>query len=79
MPAVKFVFPLGCSESFEFADMPCIPRAGEFVQGEHPDSGRYRVAEVIYDIGPGHDGLGACNSAMVILEVTDKTNLEPNR
>ena len=44
---VNFIFPEGCSEFYQEAQMSSVPRVGEYIQGSRPESGRYRVVEVL--------------------------------
>lgn len=71
---VSFVFPDGCSEDYKEAEMPCVPHIGEHIQGTRPQSGRYRVTDVRYDIDPETGDLPRCNAVTVVLEALDAVN-----
>ena len=68
---VNFKFPEGCKEKYKSASMPCLPRVGDFIQGSRPQSGRYRVGAIIYEID---DEANRCESILVELEALDKVN-----
>ena len=68
---VNFKFPEGCKEDFTCAEMPCLPRVGDFIQGAKPRSGRYRVAAVIFSIDPERE---RCGGVFIELDALDKVN-----
>lgn len=69
---VNFKFPDGCKEDYQEAhDMPALPRIGDFIQGSRPQSGRYRVAAVVFEIG---DESHKCESVLIELEPLDAVN-----
>jgi hypothetical protein len=74
---INFIFPEGCSETYRDAEMPCVPRVGEHIQGTRPQSGRYRVSAVRYDIDPETGSTPRCNAVTVVLEALDEVNYEP--
>ena len=83
---VNFIFPEGCSEFYQEAQMSSVPRVGEYIQGSRPESGRYRVVEVRYaiahqdDASTVDDWVGpVCDEATVVLEVTDAINYDPGK
>ncbi len=68
---VNFDFPEGCKEDYKSAEMPTLPRVGDFIQGNRPQTGRYRVAAVIFEI----DGESEkCVCVRAELEALDKIN-----
>lgn len=68
---VNFIFPEGCKEDYRSAEMPELPRIGDFIQGGRPQSGRYRVTAVIFEIDGEQE---RCESIRVELEALDKIN-----
>jgi hypothetical protein len=76
---VNFIFPDGCSERYREAEMPSVPRIGEHVQGTRPQSGRYRVEAVRYDIDPEAEGVPRCNAVTVVLQALDEVNHEASK
>lgn len=68
---VNFKFPVGCKEGYTCAEMPELPRVGDFIQGSRPQSGRYRVSAVVFEID---DEQERCDSVLVELEALDEIN-----
>lgn len=68
---VNFRFPEGCKEKYSCSEMPCLPRVGDSIQGSRPQSGRYRVRAIVFEID---DEAERCESVLVELEALDKIN-----
>jgi hypothetical protein len=68
---VNFKFPEGCKEDYRCADMSVVPKVGDFIQSSRPQSGRYRVRAVVFEIG---DETERCESVLIELEALDEIN-----
>lgn len=77
--AINFKFPDGCKEAWRVAEMPCVPRIGERIQGARPQSGCYRVASVTHDIFSDQEENHHCSAITVVLEALDEINYDINR
>lgn len=71
MLTVNLKFPAGCKENYKkIEDLPVLPRAGDFIQGAEPGSGRYRVRAVVFEVA--HQIDDKCISVLVELEALDE-------
>ena len=69
---INFAFPDGCREKYTRAeDIPTLPRVGDFIQSSRPQSGRYRVQAVVFEID---DETMRCESIVVELEALDRVS-----
>jgi hypothetical protein len=68
---VNFKFPIGCDEPYGEAELPCLPRIGDIIQASRPQSGAYRVKNVIFGMD---DERLRCDCLTVELEALDKVS-----
>jgi hypothetical protein len=66
---VNFKFPEGCRETYSSATFPALPRVGDYVQKDSPQSGRYRIKSIAFEI-PEDTALRA--AILAELEPTDR-------
>jgi hypothetical protein len=66
---VSFDFPEGCKERYAASEMPELPRIGDFIEDSRPESNRYRVRSVTFEINSERE---RCDTVRVKLDICDK-------
>jgi len=68
---VNFRFPTGCKEEYSCAEMPVLPRPGDYIEGSKPQSGRYLVKAVVFAIDQERE---RCEAIRIELEALDQVS-----